>query len=466
MKFCVTLRDEECFLLRMVDSFLKKVGDFVACHHLITGNERVIVGLSGGADSVALLRVLHVLGADCLAAHCNFHLRGEESMRDESFCRKLCEDLGIELVTTDFDVDSRCCSTGESVEMACRGLRYEWWDSMIREGKGRVVAVGHHREDNTETFFLNLLRGSGIAGLKAMLPKTMNVIRPLLECRKDEILDYLASLGQDYVTDSSNLSDDYKRNRLRNTVLPEIERNFPGAMDAIARSIDYLRDNYSLYNDYSDYLRRKYVGSDGSIDLGRIVTSEKNARMVLFEILSKFGINMTQVDNILASMDDEGSCRVSGRMFRSPVVSYLLDRGRLVPYDADADSDAASEIAGLDTPPLHCRRMSRGEFDRLREEGELAEGALYLDSRVEYDEPTFELRPWRKGDRMRPFGMKGSRLISDMLTDAKYSFAQKRQLRLLTRNSEILWAIGLRTSALFTVGQGCSEVLEVKYESL
>lgn len=385
-------------------------------------------------------------------------------MRDEKFCRDLCTRLDIELVTTDFDVDSRCKSTGESVEMACRGLRYEWWESMIREGRGRVVAVGHHREDNTETFFLNLLRGSGITGLKGMLPKTVSVIRPLLECTKEEILAYLESLGQDYVTDSSNLSDDYKRNRLRNTVLPEIEHNFPGAMDAIARSIDYLRDNYSLYDDYRDLLRRKYVGKDGAIDLGLLITSEKNARMVLFEILSEAGINMTQVDNILATMDSDGTCISSGRLFRSRAVCYLLDRGRLMPYDADTGGDEGSVLADLDTPPLQCRRMSREEFDRLLSERRLDRGALYLDSRVMEGNPTFELRPWRKGDRMRPFGMRGSRLVSDMLSDAKYSLAQKLRVKLLTRNSEILWVIGLRTSALFAVGKGTGEVLEVKYE--
>lgn len=317
----------------MTSLFGKKVRDFIEGNHLVGKTDRIVVGLSGGADSVALLLVLRELGYDCVAAHCNFHLRGEESMRDERFCRDLCAGLGIEFIMQDFDVAQSRELTGESVEMACRRLRYDWWDSLLREGVGHVLAVGHHREDNVETFFLNLLRGSGLAGLKAMMPRNVNTIRPLLDSTKAEIIDYLDSQGVKFVTDSSNLSNDYKRNRLRNIVIPELEKIFPGAAETIAASISHLRDNYALYTDYTDELRSKYMDADGSINLSRLVTTEKNSRMVLFELLSKVGMNMTQVDNILATINDNGACPVSGRTFRTTAITYLLDRGKLIPMD-------------------------------------------------------------------------------------------------------------------------------------
>ncbi|MDE5960388.1 MAG: tRNA lysidine(34) synthetase TilS, partial [Duncaniella sp.] len=224
----------------MSDKFCNKVRKFTTDNNLAGSHgDTIIVGLSGGADSVALLSVMLELGYECVAAHCNFHLRGNESMRDENFCRELCRELSVELLTVDFDVSERCRHTGESVEMACRELRYDWWNGLINKGIGNLIAVGHHREDNVETFFLNLLRGSGLVGLKGMQPRSLNIIRPLLDTTKAEIISYLESRGLKYVTDSTNSSNEFKRNRLRNIVLPEFEQAFPGAMDAIATSISY-----------------------------------------------------------------------------------------------------------------------------------------------------------------------------------------------------------------------------------
>lgn len=446
----------------MSGHFCKKVRDFISSHHLVGAGGKVIVGLSGGADSVALLLVLDELGFECTATHCNFHLRGEESMRDERFCRELCSKSGIGFVMKDFDVEARRRASGESVEMACRSLRYEWWEDMLREGCGSAVAVGHHEEDNVETFFLNLLRGSGLAGLKGMLPRTGNVIRPLLDCDKDEILAYLNEKGQDYITDSSNLSNDFKRNRLRNVVLPDFGKHFPGMMDAVATSIAHLRDNYDIYTDYTSQLRMKYVGRDGSIDLSRLVTSEKHAAMVLYELLSDVGINMTQVHNILSAMDDHGACSASGKMFHTREISYLLNRGMLIPVDGNSAGQEEKRVE-LTEYPFSSRKMSAEEFFALRNERRLCQDAIYLDGKVFDGKAEFAMRPWRKGDRMRPFGMKGSRLVSDLFSDAKYSLAQKRDAVILTRNGEILWVVGLRCSGAFAVTKDSRTVYEIRY---
>lgn len=449
----------------MPQSFSTQIKNFIDRHNLIDKDDRVVVGLSGGADSVALLTVLHELDYHCVAAHCNFHLRGEESMRDERFCREFCDRLGVTLITTDFDVDARRKDTGESTEMACRSLRYEWWRKIMDEGIGTILAVGHHREDNIETFFLNLLRGSGLAGLKGMLPKAGNVVRPLLDVNRQDITDYLAEKGIGYVIDSTNLLNDYKRNRLRNCVLPEFEKAFPEGLNGVLTSISHLHDNYSLYTDYADKLREMYVAPDGSINLKHIIASERNVRMVLFELIAKSGINMAQVDNIISSMTDKDVNRASGRIFKGTTVSYLLNRGYLLPIENCGTEEITTETIDIFSEPFSTFWLDTEDFIKMRNEGRLQSDAIYLDSRVLDGNPKFELRGWHKGDRMTPFGMKhGSRLVSDILSDAKYSLLDKQQVKLLTRDNEILWIIGLRTTDRFKVTHKTRKVIEITFK--
>ncbi|MDE6498076.1 MAG: tRNA lysidine(34) synthetase TilS, partial [Muribaculaceae bacterium] len=176
----------------------------------------VVVAVSGGADSVALLSIMCEEGYQCVAAHCNFHLRGEESTRDMRFVEQLTEKLGVDLYIKDFNVQAAMAVTGESVEMACRRLRYEWFEELLTLLRADDVAVGHHREDNVETFFLNLARGTGIAGLTGMSYRRDYVVRPLLDCSRMEIEEYLRERGLGYVNGSANAEDHYRRNKISN----------------------------------------------------------------------------------------------------------------------------------------------------------------------------------------------------------------------------------------------------------
>ena len=206
----------------------EKVKDAIERQGLLRPQGRVVVAVSGGADSVALLSVLLELGYDCLAAHCNFGLRGAESVRDMRHVESLADRLGVDLCVRDFDVAARRADTGESVEMACRELRYEWFYELVDRERAQAIAVGHHAEDQLETLFLNLLRGTGITGLRGMRPRNGHVVRPMLECTRAEIEDYLHTRGLDWVTDSTNASDDFTRNRLRNRLLPLVDELFDG----------------------------------------------------------------------------------------------------------------------------------------------------------------------------------------------------------------------------------------------
>lgn len=207
------------------------------------GIRSVIATVSGGADSVAMLAALSSTRLHIAAAHCNFHLRGEESMRDERHVREVCNRLNVELVTIDFDVEEYMAShKGTSVEMACRELRHEWFASLLSELNADRIVTGHNADDNIETLFLNLMRGSGTSGLRAMLPDTGIIWRPLLAFHRPEILRYLEERNLEYVIDSTNLKSDYRRNYLRNEIIPRLRSRWPGFDKALDRSISLLRE--------------------------------------------------------------------------------------------------------------------------------------------------------------------------------------------------------------------------------
>lgn len=439
-------------------NFIHSVEQFITRHHLIEKPDKVIVGLSGGADSVALLTVLCDAGYDVIATHCNFHLRGEESMRDEAFCRKLCRDKGIKLIVKDFDVEARRRETGESLEMACRALRYDWWNSMIKEGRATVIAVGHHREDNIETFFLNLFRGSSLTGLKGMLPRNGSIVRPLLECTKENILAYLRDCGLDYMSDSTNSDNYYKRNRIRNCLIPLIQQEFPGAIGSIAQTIGHLRDNYALYQEYCAELKDKYIDSKEVIDLSSLIAMEANPRMALYEILSDDGVNMSVIDNIL-----DGFTTASGKVFHGKEKTWLLDRGKLMRLK-EASGDLSDETAvDMTSYPFRVRELNPEEFSKLKRERSLDPMAMYADSAIMSGNANFTMRGWRNGDRMRPFGLKGTKLLSDIFSDAKMSLNDKKNVKVICRNSDIIWLPGLRCSALYPVTGKSEKVLEIVY---
>lgn len=207
------------------------------------GIRKVIVGLSGGADSCCLLSLLKEGGFEVEALHCNFHLRGEESFRDRIFSETLCRRLDIPLTVKDFDVEKyRNENKGASIEMACRELRYGWFLQFLKERGADRIAVGHNADDNIETFFLNMLRGSGTKGLKGMEPDTGKIWRPLLSTFRKDILKYLKERDIEFIIDSTNLCIDYRRNYLRNKIIPLIKKEWAGFDKAMQKTVENIRE--------------------------------------------------------------------------------------------------------------------------------------------------------------------------------------------------------------------------------
>lgn len=441
-------------------ALLRIVQDTVGRYGLLDKQRPVLVAVSGGADSVALLSALCELGYKCIASHCNFHLRGDESTRDMRFVENLCATLNVDLTITHFDVGRRMEETGESVEMACRALRYERFDRQVDTFNAQAVAVGHHCEDNIETFMLNLLRSTGIAGLCGIKIRNGIVVRPLLDATKQEILDYLDACGLTYVTDSSNHSNDYRRNRLRNVVLPLIEEQFPGAEKAILKTISNLNDNRIVYDKAIAMYAAHCSDGNGVINLEKLMEdAAESAPVVLYELVRRTGLSRSQADDIIAAP------MRSGLLFEGTGgACYELDRGRLTPVNARGAGVTAGEEYDADLSrdilsPVHII-ITNHDISSFRPVSDPR--VAYIDASVLDGCHRWTLRRYRRGDRIEPFGMKGSKLVSDIFNDAKLSASQKRAIWLLVCDGRIVWVVGLRASRHFTVTPGTCRYLRLE----
>ncbi len=438
------------------EDFLNRVSANIVKRKLLSPGKPVIVAISGGADSVALLSSLHRLGYECIAAHCNYHLRGEESNRDMRYAQQLCSTLGVDLYVRDCDVASRQKAAGESLEMACRALRYSWFHDLLDRLRAQAIAVGHHREDNLETFFINLSRGSGISGLGGIRWRNEYIVRPLLNFTRQEIEEYLKEESLDYVVDSTNLQNDYVRNRWRNQVLPTVEGLMPGALDGIYASLTYLEENRDFYEDVLNEKAEKYF-QDKRIDLHAITKHERYPRLVLHKILEPFGYNFTQIDNILAS------AQKSGLEFIANGSRIELSRGILQLILEDAPSSQGAVEVSLRRDILSPINISISEHAVAEFKPSKDGATAFFDKNILLDNPHFELRHWARGDRMAPYGMHGdTRLVSDIFATAKLSAEAKRSAWLLIRNGEIVWIVGLRASNLFTIGPETKRFLRLE----
>jgi len=404
--------------------------------------ERILVALSGGADSVALLRALLAAGYNCHAAHCNFHLRGEESLRDEHFVRDLCQRLDVPLSVKDFDVTAYQNEHGGSVEMACRELRYAWFKQELERLGCTLIAVAHHADDQIETFFLNLLRGTGLKGLAGMQRTNGFIWRPMLNVTRAQVLDYLDSIGQDYVTDSTNSQNDYRRNRLRNIVLPFIEQEFPDVKARIHKTMQNLSDDFELLD---------WLVSDLRLDLPLIdieeIIDHPMAASLLYHRIREFGFNRDQCNQAIEAAKKE-HC---GRQFAAGNYLLVVNRktfGVFEQYEEPWESEIPFDVlAGTNSPINITSYRGHTPFSpRMCCNGiRVAFNTQLLDCK------RIVLRHWRKGDRFQPFGMKGTKLVSDLFNDLKLDYDDKKRAWLLEADGEIIWVVGQRSSALYPV---------------
>jgi tRNA(Ile)-lysidine synthase len=396
------------------------------------------VALSGGADSVALLRLLLHLGYTCEAAHCNFHLRGAESDRDEEFVRCLCREQETVLHTVHFDTEKEAKERHISIEMAARELRYDWFEEVRKECGASVIAVAHHRDDSVETFLLNLIRGTGINGLRGIQPRNGKIVRPLLCLDRKEITDYLDSLGQSYVTDSTNLQDEYTRNKIRLNLLPMMQEINPAVKESILKTAEHLEDAASIYKRGIEEAKKRILTPEGICI--RALLQETAPETVLFEILYPLGFNAAQVKDIYRALNGQ-----PGKVFASTCRRVVKDRELLLIEPLQEATKPKLTMKEYEHTPgfVIPRDKNTACFDADKLQHPLS------------------LRLFRQGDTFVPFGMKGRKKVSDYLTDRKFSLLRKERQWILCCGDDIIWLVGERADNRFRVDEGTKKVLIV-----
>ena len=441
-----------------------KVEVYIERHKLLKTNDLYIVALSGGADSVALLLLLKEHGFNVHAAHCNFHLRGAESDRDESFCVSLCQQLGVELHRAHFCTREYAELHKVSIEMAARELRYRWFGQLCQDLGAAGVCVAHHRDDSVETVLLNLVRGTGLRGLTGIRPRSelvvpcgqdvqkqmkLVVLRPLLCVSRAEIEAFLAEKGQGYVTDSTNLEADVQRNVVRLEVLPLLRKLNPAVAENIQRTAENLSEAQQVL-----IVTIASINSSNILnlsDLKKYVSSEYLA----FEWLRKYGFNGDQVRQIL---DAE-----TGRVVSSATgYDVLKDRERLIVEPAlEPFNPMRIPEEGTYVLDGNKRFSVRKKPVYVSKESHIAT----LDAaNVRFP---LTVRRVEEGDWMQPYGMKGRKLLSDLMTDRKMTvFEKRRQLVVVDSQGIIVWAVGLRTDHRVAVGDQTKDVLEISFVTL
>ncbi len=422
-----------------------KVKDYINKYKLLKDNELYIVALSGGADSVALLLYLRESGYRLHAAHCNFKLRGAESDRDEHFCISLCERLNIPLHRAHFDTLTYAEFHKQSIEMAARELRYHWFENLRKDLCADGVCVAHHRDDTVETVLLNLVRGTGLRGLTGIQPRNGYILRPLLGISRQEIEDYLALQHQDYVTDSTNLEADVLRNKVRLDVLPLLRTLNPAVSENIQRSAEHLSQAQAVLDTVLSVFKERKILKYSDID------KFGSREYLIYEWLKNYGFNGAQVPQIVSAR--------TGSVFSSQTgYDVLVDR------DCWMAEPTLKPLKMMQIPEPGTYVMEDGTHVAVRivtpdADFQVSKSPDYATLDAEKLFFPLTVRRVQNADWMIPFGMKGRKLLSDIMTDRKMSvFQKRRQLVVADAAGNIVWLVGLRTDNRYRVKKSTSKV--------
>lgn len=394
---------------------------------------------------------MHAAGFPFAVAHCNFHLRPGDCDRDEQFVRQLAQQYGVPIHVAQFDTLDYAQKMHLCVEDAARRLRYAYFEEVRVQQGYAAVLTAHHRDDAAETFFINLLRGTGLSGLHGILPVHDHVVRPMLPFGREEIEAYANQNHLAHVEDVTNASLQYRRNQVRHQLLPMLRQFQPSADHAIQQTIRHLQSVESLYDELLQPLRRQLVKQqpDGTVWVSLQIPSQENQTQLLYELIRPYGFNYASAQDILSASQ-------SGRHFYSSTHHALLDRQHL-------EIEPLDGVDPIPIPQFRADETQDFDFHTLDWKALPANMALFDADKVVRP---LALRHWRKGDRFQPLGMpRGTQLLSDFFTDHKYSLTSKqRQLLLVDATDSILWIVGRRTAHPFRVTPATRRLLSVSLE--
>jgi len=422
---------------------------------LFTKHDKLLLAISGGVDSVVLTHLLTRGNYSFSLAHCNFKLRGKDSDMDEKFCKGLADKLNVKLYSTTFNVKEYCRQNKVSIQMAARELRYNWFYKILKENDFDYIVTAHHAGDVTETMLINLLRGTGINGLKGIPEKNDNVVRPLLSVSKEEILEYALKNKIKFRQDKSNLEDKYERNFLRLKIIPLLKKINPDIHKTFHKNTLRFAEEALIVNEYLSEKAKSIVKKRNSeIVLDKsLLSREKHLGSLLHHILNPYGFNETQKGNIRENVISES---IPGKKYVSAMYELVVDRKELIITEINSNSFAEIKIQSYN------ELLEQKDFKVSKETKLLSPRKNEL--LIEKDKLVFPLtiRIKKTGDKFKPFGMKGFKLLSDFLKDEKVTATEKKNCRLLINgNGEIIWVIGYRSDERYRIEPGKKEFLKI-----
>lgn len=445
----------------MANVLIEKARKFIASENLMEKNCKYIIALSGGADSVCLLLCLKYLGYNIEAAHCNFKLRGKESDRDETFCKELCENKGIALHVAHFDTMSYAALHKISIEMAARTLRYNYFERLREDIGANGICVGHHMEDSVETFILNAVRGTGIKGLCGISSRNGYIIRPLLSNTRKEIDNYLKESNERYITDSSNLVNDVKRNKVRLDVIPTLREIDESADRSIWKTTRKINEAYKIFeaaikkaSEESAEIKDGYI----YIDI-RKLKEQASPEYTLFYILSKLSFTSATIDSIYSNLD----LLKNSSIFYSATHKLIADRGYLIVDRLTTKTAKPTHIPEHGTYVINDSLKIKTSIKEYNKECQISKSNDLTTIDASKIKMPLIIRSWEKGDSFIPFGMKGKKLVSDFMTDRKFNAFQKEsQLIMTDATGMIIWIVGQRVDDRVKITSKTEKILRIQ----
>ncbi|MDE3184674.1 MAG: tRNA lysidine(34) synthetase TilS [Bacteroidota bacterium] len=455
-------------------SLIKEFIQNVQQQNLFKKNDFLLLAVSGGADSVALCELCFQAGFHFEIAHCNFQLRGEESERDEKFVRQLGEKYWTKVFVKKFDTKKYTEENKISIQVAARELRYQWFDELLKADNpipafdtgnspfnirhSRFLLTAHHANDNIETLLMNFLKGTGINGLKGILPKQEKIIRPLLFAKKDEILEFVRENNLEFVEDSSNASDKYTRNYFRNQLIPSIEKVFPRVQENLIHNIERFNETEVLYQQALDVHKKKLLEQKGNeihIPVLKLLKTEP-LKTIVYEIIEDFGFTAHQTDEAINLLNSE-----SGKYISSATHKIIRNRNWLIIAPINTLKAGHVLINKTDKKidfELGTLLIKKGDF--IPSKIPSSHFMAVLDAK-DIKFPLL-LRKWKQGDYFYPLGMQKKKKLSKFFIDQKMSVTDKEKIWVIESNRRIIWVIGERIDDRFKINGKTENVLFIE----
>lgn len=436
---------------------LNRFLSFIELNKLFKSTDKVLLAVSGGKDSVLMTHLFNEARFTFGIAHCNFKLRGDESDGDENFTQKLAGQFKVPYFNTTFDTEGFATKHKISIQMAARQLRYDWFEQIRKEHKYDYIALAHHQSDTTETVLLNLIRGTGIAGLHGILPKREKLIRPLLFLGRDEIDALITENKFAFREDSSNSSTKYARNKLRLEVIPKLKELNPHLEETFETNSRRFKELEDFLTIQTEQLRNKTFNilpsGDIYIKLDDLKQLEPKS-LLLYELFKAYNFSDAVLEDLVQSWQGQ-----PGKVFKSATHSLLLDRNALI-------LTAINTNDSLETLILKGEKEANWEDVNLKiQEVQATEFKISLsNASAFFDEAMLQfplkLRHWKEGDYFYPFGMKGKKKLSDFFTGLKIPLTAKKHIPVLENgNGDILWVAGYRSDERYKVTEQTKKVI-------